>query len=88
MIQENLPANDGSRHNILSLNTYIDYKKLFSLLTDKQKASFHLVCMEGYTYSEAAKILSVPVGTVASRGSHSRYIFNQYFEKRNKEHKK
>ena len=87
MIHENHPVNDDNRHNISSLNTYIDFKKLLNLLADKQKASFHLVCIEGYTYSEAAKILGVPVGTVASRVSHSRCIFNQYFLKKKRPEK-
>jgi RNA polymerase sigma-70 factor (ECF subfamily) len=84
MVQESFPANDGNKNNISSLNTYIDFKKLLSLLTEKQKTSFHLVCIEGYTYSEAAKILGIPIGTVASRVTHSRSVFNQYFNKRNK----
>lgn len=84
MIHENHPNNDDNRHNISSLNTYIDCKKLLNLLDDKHKASFHLVCIEGYTYSEAAKILEIPVGTVASRVSQSRIVFNQYFSKRKK----
>lgn len=80
-IHESNPVNDDNRHKISSLNTYIDCKKLLNLLADKQKASFHLVCIEGYTYSEAAKILGIPVGTVASQVSLSRCRFNQYFSK-------
>lgn len=87
MVHENHPAHDNNSHNISSLNTYIDCKNLLNFLSDKQKASFHLVCIEGYTYSEAAKILGVPVGTVASRVSHSRCIFNQYFLKKKRPEK-
>lgn len=79
MIQEDHLVNDNNTNNMTSLNTFIDYKKLLSLLAEKQKASFHLVCIEGYSYSEAGEILGIPVGTVASRVSHSRHIFNQYF---------
>lgn len=80
-IRENHQLNDDNRQNISSLNSYIDCKKTFNLLADKHKASFYLVCIEGYTYSEAAKILGIPVGTVASRVSLSRCRFNQYFSK-------
>ncbi|MDA3915970.1 MAG: RNA polymerase sigma factor [Deltaproteobacteria bacterium] len=81
-IHENHPVNYDNRHNISSLNTYIDCKKMLILLADKQKASFHLVCLEGYTYSEAAKILGIPIGTVASRVTLVRRTFNQYFSKK------
>ncbi len=82
MMQNTYPVDDDNRHNISRLNTYIDYKRMLNVLTDKHKASFHLVCIEGYTYSEAAEILGVPVGTVASRVSESRSRFNQYFSRR------
>ena len=87
MIQKTQLGNDRNRSTISSLNTCIDCKNLFKHLPDKQKASFHLVCVEGYTYSEAAKILGVPVGTVASRVSHIRLKFNQYFSERERSEK-
>ncbi|MCF6249412.1 MAG: RNA polymerase sigma factor [Desulfobacula sp.] len=84
MVQENyLPHNTGG-NDILSINTFLDYKKMLGLLPEKQKASFHLVCIEGYSYGEASKILGVPVGTVASRVSHSRDKLNQLFLNRKK----
>ncbi len=82
MVQDSHLINDNKGNDILSLNTCIDYKKPVSLLAEKQRASFHLVCIEGYSYSEAAAILGIPVGTVASRISHSRHKFNQYFSSR------
>ncbi len=83
-VNETRPRPDGNLYDISFLNSYIDCKTLLNLLPDKQKASFYLVCIDGYTYSEAAKILGIPVGTVASQVSHSRSKFNQYFSKKNK----
>lgn len=77
-------AEAGNNLSISALNTCIDYKTMLNLLTDKQKAPFHLVCIEGYTYDETAKILGISVGTVASRVSHSRSKFNQYFSDKKK----
>ncbi|MFH1914480.1 conserved protein of unknown function [Pseudodesulfovibrio profundus] len=45
----------------------IDIKRALKTLPDDQISAVMLVCIEGYSYSEAAKILEVPSGTVASR---------------------
>lgn len=79
MIQGNEQQNDTTQDNMRALNTCIDYKKLLGLLDEKHKACFHLICVEGYSYNEVSEILGIPVGTVASRISHSRRKFNQYF---------
>lgn len=36
-------------------------------LPDGQRAAIFLVCVEGFTYREAAEILAVPTGTIMSR---------------------
>lgn len=79
MVQENSLLNDTTQNNMQDLNICIDYKKLLGLLGEKHKACFHLICIEGYSYSEAARILGIPVGTVASRIAHARRQFSQYF---------
>jgi RNA polymerase sigma-70 factor (ECF subfamily) len=84
MAQENDLSNNTGNNDGSSMNTIIDYKKMLSLLSEKQKASFHLVCIEGYSYHEASEVLGVPVGTIASRVLHSRSKLNQYFLTREK----
>ncbi|WP_395337183.1 sigma-70 family RNA polymerase sigma factor [Novosphingobium sp. BL-8H] len=41
-------------------------------LPDDQHAVLHLIVLDGFTYREAAEVLSVPVGTVMSRLSRAR----------------
>jgi|GEM_PF-554760 len=45
----------------------LDVRRALQTLPPDQLAAVMLVCVEGYSYSEAAKILTVPAGTVASR---------------------
>lgn len=42
------------------------------LLPEAQREAVFLVYAEGYRYSEAAQILSVPIGTIMSRLSAAR----------------
>lgn len=41
-------------------------------LPEEQRAAFHLVALEGFSYQQAAEILDVPTGTVMSRLSRAR----------------
>jgi len=44
----------------------------FSELPDEQRATLHLVAVEGLSYSEAAAALAIPVGTLMSRIARAR----------------
>lgn len=44
----------------------------FAALPEEQRATLHLVAVEGLSYQEAAEALSVPVGTIMSRLSRGR----------------
>jgi RNA polymerase sigma-70 factor (ECF subfamily) len=36
-------------------------------LSEEQRSALMLVCVEGFSYKEAAEVLDVPIGTVTSR---------------------
>ena len=50
----------------------LDIKKAIEKLPAEHQAAITLVSVEGYSYEEAASILDVPVGTVASRVARAR----------------
>jgi RNA polymerase sigma-70 factor (ECF subfamily) len=50
----------------------LDLSKALGCLPEDYRAAMMLVCVEGYTYAEAAQVLDVPSGTVASRVARAR----------------
>lgn len=56
----------------------IDIERALLLLSEEQRAAVSLVTITGYNYTEAAKILDLPVGTVASRVARGRKIMADY----------
>jgi RNA polymerase sigma-70 factor (ECF subfamily) len=58
-----VPANSGERHDILQALEH---------LSDDQREVLLLIVLEGLTYAECARLLSIPVGTVMSRLSRAR----------------
>ena len=59
-------GNDGLREAEARL-TLAAVQRAFTQLPDEQRAVMLIVCVEGYTYREAAEILGIPIGTVMSR---------------------
>lgn len=49
-------------------------------LPDQQREVLLLVCVEDYSYREAAEILSIPIGTVMSRLSRARATLDEMLE--------
>ncbi len=47
--------------------TLSEVRAAFDALPDEQRQALFLVCVEGYTYVEAADLLAIPLGTVISR---------------------
>lgn len=45
----------------------LDVEKALDILSPESRAALILVTISGYNYTEASKVLEVPVGTVASR---------------------
>ena len=54
------------------LASALDIRKAIAGLPEDHRAAMLLVCVEGYTYAEAAQVLEVPAGTVASRVARAR----------------
>ena len=55
-----------------NLDIALDLQSALDKLDDQQRAAIILVCVEGYSYAEAAAVLEVPPGTVASRVARAR----------------
>ena len=54
------------------LDDVLDLQSALDKLDDEHRAAIMLICVEGYSYAEAAKVLEVPPGTVASRVARAR----------------
>jgi len=54
------------------LATALDIKKALEALPAEHQAAISLVSVEGYSYEEAASVMDLPVGTVASRVARAR----------------
>ena len=62
---------DGQRAAELTLSLE-EVRQALSALPEVQRTALLLVCVEGYSYREAAELLSVPMGTVTSRLTRAR----------------
>ena len=58
------------------LNAAMDLKAALAALPEDHRAAILLVVVEGYSYSEAASVMEVPVGTMASRVARARAALN------------
>lgn len=54
-----------------------DVRAAMESLPEEHRAAVMLVCVEGYGYAEAADILNVPAGTIASRVSRARRMMSR-----------
>ena len=59
--------------------SFMDVKKALGHLAEDNRAAIVLVAVEGYTYAEAATVLGVPAGTVASRVARARSVLAEQF---------
>jgi RNA polymerase sigma-70 factor (ECF subfamily) len=60
-------ADSGER-----LDVALDLQNALNALPEEHLAAIILICVEGYSYAEAASVLEVPAGTVASRVARAR----------------
>ncbi len=60
----------------------LDIEKGLDLLTSDQRAVLSLVLIAGHSYEEAATILDLPVGTVASRVARAKSMLAEYLHPR------
>ena len=54
----------------------LDLQNALAALPEEHHAALTLICVEGYSYAEAASVLEVPAGTVASRVARARTKLN------------
>jgi RNA polymerase sigma factor (sigma-70 family) len=69
-------AADGETGNRMA--DLLDTQKALDLLPAEHRAAITLVCVEGYSYEEAASVLDLPVGTVASRVARARAMLSRF----------
>jgi len=67
------PIDPSSAH----LATAMDIHDALKIIPEEHRAAIILVSVEGYSYKEAADVLNVPIGTVASRVARARTILNR-----------
>jgi RNA polymerase sigma-70 factor, ECF subfamily len=70
-----LPAVDGGQDSALE---HRDLLRAFCALPEEQQSVLLLIGVEDLSYQEAARVLSVPIGTVMSRLSRGRERLRQY----------
>ena len=73
---EDVPA-PANAEAAKDLATALDFKNAFAKLPAEHHAAITLVSVEGYSYEEAASVLDVPVGTVASRVARARTMLGR-----------
>ena len=69
----------GSASSVADPNfsTSLDVRTALESLPEEHRAAVMLVCVEGYGYAEAADVLNVPAGTIASRVSRAREMMSR-----------
>ena len=60
-----------------NFSTALDVRTALESLPEEHRAAVMLVCVEGYGYAEAADVLNVPAGTIASRVSRAREMMSR-----------
>ena len=78
---DSLVGCDGER-TIQAKLTLSDVRRLVSALPPEQRAALMLVAVEGLSYGDAAEVLGVPAGTVASRIARARSALVEALEGR------
>lgn len=70
-------STSASNESDFQLSSSIDVHSALESLPEEHRAAVMLVCVEGYSYAEAAGVLKVPAGTVASRVSRARGMMSR-----------
>ena len=72
ILSEQTQTNSPDTRSGSNLDVALDLQRALDKLDEEQRAAILLVCVEGYSYAEAATVLEVPPGTVASRVARAR----------------
>ena len=77
-VSYDLKGEDGEKTAMAKL-TLKDVNAALEILPEDQRSAISLVSIEGFSYSEAAETLQVPIGTIMSRVSRARSALSQIF---------
>ena len=72
LLSEQNRFNASDPHTGDHLDAVLDMQSALNKLDNEQRAAIMLIGVEGYSYAEAAAVLEVPPGTVASRVARAR----------------
>ena len=72
ILSERNSLNPSDPHGGNQLDAVLDLEDALAKLDDQHRAAIMLIGVEGYSYAEAANVLAVPAGTVASRVARAR----------------
>ncbi len=79
---KHLPASDNNAHRAPEVRSRLkDVAAAMKQLPEDQQAVLMLVCVEEYSYREAAAIMDIPIGTVMSRLARARAGLNQRLDR-------
>jgi len=71
------PNHDPATHSShVKLSSHITV--CLSMMPEKYRIAFRMVDMDGRSYTEAAEMLDIPLGTIKSRTNRARIIMRQY----------
>lgn len=76
---EDVHPGRGGEGDAASAATLAKVREAVGQLPEEQRLPLTLVAMEGFSYKEAAEILSIPIGTVMSRLSRARKALSDQF---------
>ena len=76
------PTSDNNAHRAAEVRSRLkDVAAAMKQLPDDQQAVLMLVCVEEYSYREAAAIMDIPIGTVMSRLARARAGLSQRLDR-------
>jgi RNA polymerase sigma-70 factor (ECF subfamily) len=64
------------------IDVALDLQNALNALPEDQRAAVMLVCVEGNSYAEAAAVMEIPAGTVASRVARARTALGKFLYKK------
>ena len=79
LISEQNKTRVSEANSAAYLDVVLDIQNALNTLPEEHHAAILLVAVEGYSYAEAASVLKVPAGTVASRVARARTMLGKQF---------
>jgi len=77
VVSSKIRSEAAEADSTIRLDRALDLKRALKTLPEEHLAAIMLVCVEGNSYAEAAEIMGVPPGTVASRVARARTVLGR-----------